>query len=156
MSDWTQTVNDIYQQEFGRQADESGMASFTDALNQGMTGEQMREALRSSPEGQSMGALPVADSGGGNPQPVVDPGFYQQASDSNQQPGGSNWTQTVNDIYQQTFGRQADPSGMATFTNQLNQGMTGEQIRAELRASPEGQSYGLSPTGGGDNTGGGA
>jgi len=149
MSDWSQTVNDIYQQEFGRQADESGMASFTEALNQGMTGEQMREALRSSPEGQSMGALPVADSGGGNPQPVVDPGFYQQPSDSNQQPGGSNWTQTVNDIYQQEFGRQADPSGMATFSNQLSQGMTGEQIRAQLRSSPEGQSYGLTPSTGG-------
>jgi hypothetical protein len=59
---WQQTVNDIYQQEFGRQADESGMASFTAQLNAGMTGEQMREALRSSAEGQSIGtsAAPVA------------------------------------------------------------------------------------------------
>jgi hypothetical protein len=146
MSDWSQTVNDIYQQEFGRQADESGMASFTDALNQGMTGEQMREALRSSAEGQSMGAAPApsggGDGGGGSPQPVVDPGFYQQAPDNQ-------WQQTVNDIYQQEFGRQADPSGMATFTNQLSQGMTGEQIRDQLRSSPEGQSYGLIPSMGG-------
>jgi hypothetical protein len=59
---WQQTVNDIYQQEFGRQADESGMASFTAQLNAGMTGEQMREALRSSAEGQLIGtsAAPVA------------------------------------------------------------------------------------------------
>ena len=49
---WAQTVNDIYQQELGRQADESGMAAFTNHLNAGMTGEQMREALRSSAEGQ--------------------------------------------------------------------------------------------------------
>ena len=54
-------------------------------------------------------------------------------------------TQTVNDIYQQTFGRQADPSGMATFTALLNQGMTGEQMRAALASSAEGQSMGLSP-----------
>jgi hypothetical protein len=39
---------------------------------------------------------------------------------------------------------------MATFTDQLNQGVTGEQIREQLRTSAEGQSYGLSPdTGGG-------
>jgi hypothetical protein len=57
---WTQTVNDIYQQEFGRQADPSGLASFTNLLNQGLTGEQMREALRTSPEGQSMGLSPAA------------------------------------------------------------------------------------------------
>lgn len=57
--DWTQTVNDIYQQEFGRQADPSGMASFTNLLNQGLTGEQMREALRTSAEGQSRGLSPA-------------------------------------------------------------------------------------------------
>lgn len=55
------------------------------------------------------------------------------------------WQQTVNDIYQQEFGRQADPSGMASFTAALNAGMTGEQMRAALASSAEGQSYGLSP-----------
>ena len=73
----------------------------------------------------------------------VDPGFYQQAPDNP-------WQQTVNDIYQQEFGRQADPSGMASFTAALNAGLTGEQMREALRTSAEGQSYGLSPdTGGG-------
>lgn len=57
---WQQTVNDIYQQEFGRQADPTGMAAYTAALNQGLTGEQMREALRTSAEGQSYGLSPVA------------------------------------------------------------------------------------------------
>jgi hypothetical protein len=60
-------------------------------------------------------------------------------------PAATDWTQTVNDIYQQTFGRQADPSGMAHFTAALNSGMTGEQVRAALASSPEGQSRGLSP-----------
>jgi len=60
-------------------------------------------------------------------------------------PAATDWTQTVNDIYQQTFGRQADPSGMASFTAALNAGMTGEQMRATLASSPEGQSMGLSP-----------
>ena len=55
------------------------------------------------------------------------------------------WEQTVNDIYQQTFGRQADAGGMASFTAALNAGMTGEQMRAALASSAEGQSYGLSP-----------
>ena len=57
--DWTQTVNDIYQQELGRQADPSGMASFTNLLNQGMTGEQMRAALRNSPEGVAKYGAPA-------------------------------------------------------------------------------------------------
>jgi hypothetical protein len=60
---WQQTVNDIYQQTFGRQADPSGMASFTAALNAGMTGEQMRAILASSAEGQSMGLAPAAPTG---------------------------------------------------------------------------------------------
>jgi hypothetical protein len=55
------------------------------------------------------------------------------------------WEQTVNDIYQQTFGRQADAGGMASFTAALNAGMTGEQMRATLVSSPEGQAMGLSP-----------
>jgi len=60
-------------------------------------------------------------------------------------PAATDWTQTVNDIYQQTLGRQADPSGMATYTSALNAGMTGEQLRAILANSPEGQLMGLSP-----------
>jgi len=91
---------------------------------------------------------PAAD-----PTPVYDsPGFVDPSySGAPLAPAPANqWQQTVNDIYQQEFGRQADPSGMATFTDQLNQGVTGEQIREQLRTSAEGQSYGLSPdTGGG-------
>ena len=63
VNQWEQTVNDIYQQTFGRQADAGGMASFTAALNSGMTGEQMRAALASSAEGQSMGLAPAAPTG---------------------------------------------------------------------------------------------
>jgi hypothetical protein len=50
---------------------------------------------------------------------------------------------TVNNLYQQTLGRQADPSGLATFTNLLNQGYTEEQVKSALINSPEGQSKGL-------------
>jgi hypothetical protein len=67
------------------------------------------------------------------------PAYTAPAAPSNQ------WEQTVNDIYQQTFGRQADASGMASFTAALNAGMTGEQMRAALASSAEGQSRGLPP-----------
>ena len=50
---------------------------------------------------------------------------------------------TVNNLYQQTLGRQADPSGLATFTNLLNQGWTEEQVKSTLINSAEGQSKGL-------------
>jgi len=66
---WAQTVNDIYQQELGRQADESGMAAFTNHLNAGMTGEQMREALRSSAEGQQRAITGVNPQNAENFQP---------------------------------------------------------------------------------------
>ena len=75
--------------------------------------------------------------GGGEPAPAAAPAPAPTPSNP--------WEQTVNDIYQQTFGRQADPSGMASFTAALNAGMTGEQMRAALASSPEGQSMGLSP-----------
>ena len=67
---WAQTVNDIYQQELGRQADESGMAAFTNHLNAGMTGEQMREALRSSAEGQQRAITGVNPQNAENSQPL--------------------------------------------------------------------------------------
>ena len=47
------------------------------------------------------------------------------------------WTQTVNNIYQQMLGRQPDPSGMATFTNLLNLGWSDEQIRGAISSSAE-------------------
>lgn len=93
---------------------------------------------------------PAADSGGGggggggggDPAPAPAPAPAPVAPLA---PAAKDWTQTVNDIYQQTFGRQADPSGMASFTAALNAGMTGEQMRETLRTSAEGQSMGLSP-----------
>jgi hypothetical protein len=76
---------------------------------------------------------------------------YQAPADAAPAPAPANqWQQTVNDIYQQEFGRAPDASGMESFSAALNSGMTGEQMRETLRLSAEGQSYGLSPdTGGG-------
>jgi hypothetical protein len=133
MSDWSQTVNDIYQQELGRQADPSGMDTFTNLLNQGWTGEQIRDVLRSSAEYANNQSAAAATPAAPDPAPAAAPA-----------PAGNPWEQTINDIYQQTFGRQADPSGMETFTNLLNQGWTGEQVRSALVNSPEGQLRGLS------------
>jgi len=79
------------------------------------------------------------------PAPVYNEPAPAPAPASAPAPAAPNWTQTINDIYQQEFGRQADPSGLASFTNLLNQGLTGEQMREALRTSAEGQSRGLSP-----------
>ena len=85
------------------------------------------------------------------PAPAAEPAYSAPASEpapvyyAPAAPAAPNWNQTINDIYQQTFGRQADPSGMASFTAALNAGMTGEQMREVLRTSAEGQSMGLSP-----------
>ena len=58
------------------------------------------------------------------PAPSYDPGpqtSYNPVPMPSYDPAPANqWQQTVNDIYQQTFGRQADPSGMASFTAALN------------------------------------
>jgi hypothetical protein len=87
--DWTQTVNDIYQQELGRQADPSGMASFTNLLNQGMTGEQMREALRSSPEGIARYSAPAPAPAAPPPPPAPENQFIT----TNYESGEGFWTQ---------------------------------------------------------------
>ena len=96
---------------------------------------------------------PAADAAPAENAPIyVSPGFIDTSSGGPPTPVLANqWQQTVNDIYQQTFGRQADPSGMASFTAALNAGLTGEQMREALRTSAEGQSYGLSPDMGGGN-----
>ena len=69
------------------------------------------------------------------PAPAPAPVYYAPAPAP--APAAPNWTQTVNDIYIQELGRNADQSGMGTFTNLLNQGYTGEQIRNIIRGSQE-------------------
>jgi hypothetical protein len=43
----------------------------------------------------------------------------------------------VDTLYQQLLGRDSDPAGVNTFTNQLNNGVTRQQIVLEIEASPE-------------------
>lgn len=116
-----------------------------------------QQAQAPAPAPAEAAPAPAADSGGGgggggggDPAPAPAPAPVAPAavvSDPVRAPLApvNQWEQTVNDIYQQTFGRQADPSGMASFTAALNAGMTGEQMRETLRTSAEGQSMGLSP-----------
>ena len=123
--DWNQTVNDIYIQTFGRAADPSGLATFTNLLNQGWTGEQVRGALTSSQEyQQQQAAQPAA------PQP-------QAPTPQPQAPAAQTPADTVNALYQQHLGRGADASGMATFTNLLNSGWTPAQIANAITSSSE-------------------
>ena len=119
-TNWTQTINDIYQQEFGRQADPSGLASFTNLLNQGLTGEQMREALRTSPEGQSRNLSPTAPAQG-----------------IAALPSATDYSGTLNSLYQQYLGRNVDSSGLSTYSNLMSQGYSASQIADILRGSEE-------------------
>ena len=121
--DWTQTVNDIYIQTFGRQADASGLATFTNLLNQGWTGEQVRGALTSSAEYQQQQAAQAPAPAPAAPPPAA--------------PAGGGSSATVNALYQQYLGRNADDSGMATFTNLLNQGWTPAQVANAITSSSE-------------------
>jgi hypothetical protein len=130
--DYSQTVNDLYQQTFGRQADASGMATFTNLLNSGWTGEQVRNALTSSQEyQQQQAAQPSA------PAP-------QQPS----APAAATPESTVSALYQQYLGRTPDPGGMATFTNLINSGWTPSQVANALTSSAEYQQInpGAQPT----------
>jgi len=45
--------------------------------------------------------------------------------------------QTINDLYQEVLGRQADPTGLADFGAALNSGKSVEQVRNDLLNSPE-------------------
>ena len=132
MSDWSQTVNDIYQQTFGRQADPSGMASFTAALNAGMTGEQMRAALASSPEGQSMGLSPApapvapltAAAAAAPTDGTYDPNLYDNTYYDNPdviaaaaQAKQAVTPESVAATYQQLFNAPAPPDFVASVVN---------------------------------------
>jgi uncharacterized protein YbcI len=158
-------INNIYLQVLGRNADSSGLRTYTQAINnQGWTLDQVRRDLASSPEfdrainrlyqeffGRNADAAGLQKYrnlviNGGSLDDVrneiADSPEVRNRNNNNgdfNRPGSNSRLEgEINDIYLQVLGRNADSSSLRTYTQAINnRGWTLDQVRHNLVSSPE-------------------
>jgi hypothetical protein len=140
----TGQVNEVYREVLGRDADPSGISTYTAMLTSGRSVAEVRQIVAQSPEAQ--GYLN---------------GLYHQVFDRDIDPSGQStyttqladgWNlntveQTIaqspeaqehlNQIYLQVLGRDADPGGLHTYQSFLANGTSLDQVRGIVAHSAE-------------------
>ena len=103
-------LNEIFQQELGRDIGAAGLETFGNALQQGMSLDQIRASVAGSPEERAANTT-------------------NTASDVAQ----------INQVFQNTLGREVDPEGLEFFSRALRAGTPIEEIRRAVENSQEAQ-----------------
>jgi len=108
-------VDAIYHEILHRPADKVGLSYYSELMRSGqMTEDELRTTLSNSDEALSMNMKPIDEL--------------------------SNSTKiTINNLYEKTLLRKADPKGMMYYGNLLEQGTSPDEIRTMLLESEEGQ-----------------
>ncbi|HEY9597607.1 MAG TPA: DUF4214 domain-containing protein [Cyanophyceae cyanobacterium] len=112
-------INQLYREVFGRDADSSGLNTYTDRLAEGWSLRDVRRDLRRSDEARN------TNRNDPNSRQGRDFSRSQEARDS------------INQIYREVLGRDADPSGLRTYLNRLRDGWTLRDVRRDLERSDE-------------------
>jgi len=118
-------VQNIFTQSLQRPASAEDVQYFTNAIAGGGLLSDARRDIAASTEAQ--GLLPATTA------PVVRPPVVKP-------PTNIDRTGEVNALFQKVFGRDADPTGLAYWSNVFNQGASAADVEAGLRGSAEGQS----------------
>lgn len=136
-------IDSLYQKVFGRPADIEGLKFYGNRVMSGGSLSDVESSLRGSPEAQGL-------LGGTKPPvvqpPVTPPGVQPPVvKPPGVTPPGANtdYTSQLNSLYQKVFGRNADASGLAYYSNLLAQGTPISTIEATMRGSPEFQTPGV-------------
>ena len=103
-------LNAIFQQELGRDIGSAGMETFGNALAGGMSLDQIRQSVAGSAEARAATTS-------------------NTASDVGQ----------INQVYQNTLGREVDPEGLDFYSKALRAGTPIEEIRRSVQNSQESQ-----------------
>jgi hypothetical protein len=146
-------VAQVYRDLLNRAVDPSGFATFTNALNQGMTPNQVVLAIEGSTEYRTnlvesfysrflgraadltglLGAVQFLGAGGTNEQLLS---AITGSQEYFQKTGATN-DGFLNALYEDALGRAIDPSGEAASTQALAAGMSRVEVAATIFSSPE-------------------
>jgi hypothetical protein len=112
-------INKVYQDLFERDADTEGRDYWESQLQSGKTREQVIRDIVSGAQGTDIGALQDENLG-----------QYIEDYEASQVPT-SNKT-TLDTIYNENFGRNADDGGLIYWSKQLESGKTVDQVRQDI------------------------
>jgi hypothetical protein len=136
-------IDSLYQKVFGRPADVEGLKFYGNRVMSGGSLADVESSLRGSPEAQGLlggtkppVVQPPVTPPGVQPPVVKPPGVTPPGT-------ATDYTSQLNSLYQKVFGRNADASGLAYYSNLLAQGTPISTIEATMRGSPEFQTPGV-------------
>jgi hypothetical protein len=120
----------LYNQYFGRNADQAGTNYWTDQINHGLGTQDLINQFKSSPEYHPAAFDPSTSKSGG------DQGIASAASavgiDPKSDPSGF-----LNKLYQMDYGRAGDQAGLDFWSQQLKNGVAPDQIVQKFYGSKE-------------------
>jgi hypothetical protein len=119
MTDDEAFVNKVYQDLFERDADAGGLDYWTSQLESGKTREQIIKDIYSGAQGADIGAL-------------QDENLNQYIEDYEASQVPEAERSSLNQIYQQNFGRDIDKGGLVYWSKEYDAGKTPEQIRQAI------------------------
>jgi hypothetical protein len=140
-------VRQAYQRLLERPADLAGLHNYTAQLMAGMPKAQLIAELENSPEGRMVAHRRGRTLGTTPSRAVPTAVSSNNVAGSVQELLAFTGEQFVRKAYFALLGREADPSGLKYYAERLARGDSREQVIADLRADPEGQSYGARITG---------
>lgn len=136
-------IDSLYQKVFGRPADVEGLKFYGNRVMSGGSLADVESSLRGSPEAQGLlggtkppVVQPPVTPPGVQPPVVKPPGVTPPGT-------ATDYTSQLSSLYQKVFGRNADASGLAYYSNLLAQGTPISTIEATMRASDEFKSPGV-------------
>ena len=104
-------VNDIYKDLFGREAEAGGLDYWDDRLIEGMSPDQLRRDIQVGAQNADIEAAQKQDT--------------------------ARAQRTVNEIYKDLFGREAEAAGLDYWDDRVAAGVSPDQLRREIRASAQ-------------------
>ncbi|GBR52183.1 hypothetical protein AA106555_0827 [Neokomagataea thailandica NBRC 106555] len=137
-------INKLYQDELGRSADPSGLATYQKSLADGGSLQAIRSTIAYSQEAQNnlnklyqdelgrsadpsgLATYQKSLADGGSLQSIRSAIAYSQEAQNN-----------INKLYQDELGRSADPSGLATYQKSLADGGSLQAIQSTIAYSQE-------------------
>lgn len=124
-SEARERINQLYREVLGRNVDSRGLRTYTDRLASSWSLRDIRRDLERSQEARNRDGNPRQ---GRNNRGREDRREFARSQEARER---------INQLYREVLGRDADPSGLRTYTNRLADGWSFEDIRRDLARSDE-------------------
>ena len=134
-------INDVYSGTLGRGVDGDGLSWAQGSLSAGYSLSDIRDVLATTTEATNAIVAKFQAATGADPSAGWIAELQQCLASGWSQADVANWltsvTSAIQGIYQQVFGRAADPGGLATYTDAIATGTSFADVRNTLAYSGE-------------------